>query len=306
MAAPEVPPSPSCRSETVTTADGLRLHVACYGEPRPGARTVLCLPGLTRTGADFEPLARALAADPQLPRRVLALDYRGRGQSDYDPDPANYTVPVETGDVIGVLQAFDAAPAIIVGTSRGGLIAMVLAAVRPELIAGVVFNDIGPAIERDGLLRIKSYVGAIPGTMGAPRDYDEAAALLRGLFADQFPNLTAGDWRAAARRGFRADGDHLITTYDPALARGQDSLTPETPLPALWKEFDALQGKPLMVIRGALSDILSPATVGEMQRRRPDLETIEIADQGHPPLLREPDVIARIAAYARRCDVRAN
>ena len=88
MAAPEVPPSPSCRSETVTTADGLRLHVACYGEPRPGARTVLCLPGLTRTGADFEPLARALAADPQLPRRVLALDYRGRGQSDYDPDPA--------------------------------------------------------------------------------------------------------------------------------------------------------------------------------------------------------------------------
>lgn len=290
------PPRP--RNETVTTHDGLRLHVARYGERRPGACTVLCLPGLTRTGADFEPLALALAADPQQPRQVLALDYRGRGQSDDDPNPANYTVSVEAGDVIAVLQALDAAPAIIVGTSRGGLIALVLAAIRPELMAGVVFNDIGPVIERDGLLRIKSYVGA----MGAPRDYDEAAALLRDLFAGQFPNLTQDDWRAAARRGFRPDGDHLITTYDPALARGLDGLTPDTPLPSLWKEFDALQGKPLMVVRGALSDILSAATMDEMQRRRPDLETIVVADQGHPPLLREPDVIARIAAFARRCD----
>lgn len=290
-----LPPRP--RNETVTTHDGLRLHVARYGEKRPGACTVLCLPGLTRTGADFEPLALALAADPQQPRQVLALDYRGRGQSDDDPNPANYTVPVEAGDVIGVLQALDAAPAIIVGTSRGGLIALVLAAIRPELMAGVVFNDIGPVIERDGLLRIKSYVG-----MGAPRDYDEATALLRDLFAGQFPNLTHDDWRAAARRGFRPDGDHLITTYDPALARGLDGLTPDTPLPSLWKELDALQGKPLMVVRGALSDILSAATVDEMQERRPDLETIVVADQGHPPLLREPDVIARIAAFARRCD----
>ena len=298
--APETPPSPRMQNETVTTTDGLRLHVACYGKPQPGVRTVLCLPGLTRTGADFEPLARALAADPRRPRRVLALDYRGRGQSDYDPNPANYTVPMETGDVIGVLQALDAAPAIIVGTSRGGLIAMVLAAIQPELIAGVVFNDIGPAIERDGLLRIKSYVGA----MGAPRGYSEAAALLQRLFADQFPTLTDDDWHAAARRGFRQDGDHLAATYDPALARGLDGLTPDTTLPTLWDEFDALRGKPLMAIRGALSDILSPATVDEMQRRRPDLETIMVADQGHPPLLREPDVIARIAVFARRCDAR--
>ena len=302
---PTRPDTPSLfsspRSETVTTDDGLRLHVACHGESHPGARTVLCLPGLTRTGADFDPLARALATDRQHPRRVLALDYRGRGQSDDDPDPANYTVPVEAGDVIGVLQALDAAPAIIVGTSRGGLIAMVLAAIRPERIAGVVFNDIGPVIERDGLLRIKSYVGA----MGAPRDYQEAAAILQRLFADQFPNLTKDDWHAAARRGFRPDGDRLATTYDPALARGLDGLTPETPLPALWNEFDALRDKPLMVVRGALSDILSPATVDEMQRRRPDLETVVVADQGHPPLLREPDIIARIAAFARRCDAAA-
>lgn len=286
------------QSETVITQDGLRLHVTRTGADHPGARTVLCLPGLTRTGADFEPLARALAADPQHPRRVLALDYRGRGQSDYDSNPAHYTVPVEAGDVIAVLQALDASPAIIVGTSRGGLIAMVLAAMRPELIAGVVFNDIGPAIERAGLLRIKSYVGA----MGTPRDDDEAAALLRRLFADQFPNLTDADWRAAARRGFRRDGEHLTATYDPALARGLEGLTADTPLPALWNEFDALEGKPLMVIRGALSDILSPETVDEMRRRRPDLETVVVADQGHPPLLREPDVIARIAAFARRCD----
>lgn len=300
--APDTPPvSSPPRSETVLAHDGLRLHVACYGSEHPGARTVLCLPGLTRTGADFAPLAQALATDPQRPRRVLTLDYRGRGQSDYDANPANYTVPVEAGDVIGVLQGLDAAPAIIVGTSRGGLIAMVLAAIRPELIAGVVFNDIGPVIERDGLLRIKSYVGH----MGVPRSHDEAAATLKRLFADQFPNLTDADWHAAAQRGFRPDGDHLVPTYDVELARGLEGLTPETPLPALWNEFDALRGKSLMVIRGALSDILSAATVDEMRRRRPDLDTLVVADQGHPPLLREPDVIARIAAFARRCDAGA-
>ena len=293
------------QSRIVTAHDGLKLYVRCYGDwdagkaaaaPRP--LPVLCLPGLTRTGADFDTLAIALAADPLRPRRVAALDYRGRGRSDYDTNPANYSLPIEATDVLTVMAGLDITPAVIIGTSRGGLIALVLAMTRPEVIAGVVFNDIGPVVEMPGLLRIKGYVGK----MGAPRDFDAAAELLRSLFADQFPKLTAADWLAAAHRGFREDNGRLVTTYDPALAQSLNAVEPDKPLPALWDGFDALADKPLMTIRGANSDILSPATLAAMQARHPGLDSLTIADQGHPPLLTEPQVIGRIAAFLARCD----
>ena len=148
---------------------GLTTPAAASGLP------VVCLPGLARTTADFDVLAAALSADALHPRRVYALDYRGRGQSDYDSNPENYSVAVELGDVIAVLTALALEPAIFIGTSRGGILAMLLASVRPGAIAGVVLNDIGPVIETNGLMRIKGYVGKLP----QPKDFADAAEIQR-------------------------------------------------------------------------------------------------------------------------------
>src|SRR5215831_8197138 len=142
----------------ITAPDGLRLHVRDYGDRRSRRRPVACLPGLSRTTADFDVLAAEIAGDATAPRRVLALDYRGRGLSDYDRNPKNYAIPVELSDVMAVLVAFGAAPAIVVGTSRGGIVLMALATQRPGAVAGAVLNDIGPVIASQGLMRIKSYV----------------------------------------------------------------------------------------------------------------------------------------------------
>ncbi len=165
---------------------------------------------------------------PTTPRRVIALDYRGRGQSDYDRDPANYSFQVELADVLAVLTALDCQPAVIVGTSRGGILAMLMAAVRPSAIAGVVLNDIGPVIEPKGLMRIKGYVGKLP----QPRSYGEAAEILRRLFDAQFPKLTAEDWLASAHRTFKEVDGKLVTDYDPALAKTMEGVDFEKPLAA--------------------------------------------------------------------------
>jgi len=284
-------------STFISAPDGLKLHVRCYG-PRSAAATVVCLPGLARTAADFDVLARTLAGDATTPRRVLALDYRGRGLSDYDRDPTHYDFQVELADVLAVLTALDAMPAVFIGTSRGGILTMLLSVLRPTAIAGAVLNDIGPVIEPKGLMRIKGYVGKLP----EPRTFDEGAEILRRLFSAQFPKLTHDDWLAAARRGFKEQDGRLVPTYDVKLAKTMEGVDFEKPLPPLWKEFDALAHVPVMAIRGELSDLLAPATVEAMQARRPDLETLEVADQGHTPLLVEPEVTGRIAEFVRRCE----
>jgi pimeloyl-ACP methyl ester carboxylesterase len=277
-----------------TSKDGLRLHTVEYGNRHSSRLPVVCLPGLTRSADDFTEVATALAED----RRVLALDYRGRGRSDYDPKPENYTIPVETNDVIGVATEFGAVPAIFVGTSRGGMIAMTIAAIMPELIAGVVLNDIGPVVETGGILRIKGYVGKL----GEPGSFQEGAKILKHLSADQFPKLSAADWLHAAKRGWREDGGKLVATYDPELERALAAINIDKPFPTLWPQFDALAQVPVMVVRGENSDILSAETVAAMRARRPDIEVIEVPDQGHAPLLAEPDTINPIVAFAAKCD----
>jgi len=172
----------------VTAPDGLRLHVRSYGFRVTSALPVVCLPGLARTGADFHPLAEALAADPAKPRFVLALDYRGHGQSEYDRNPDNYTLLVTLADLSAVLIALEIVPAIFLGSSYGGLLAMMLAVWRPTAIAGVILNDIGPIIEPQGLVRIKGYVGKLP----TPRNFEEGAEILRWWFDAQFPKLVIG------------------------------------------------------------------------------------------------------------------
>lgn len=288
---------PEAASIFISAPDGLRLHARCYGARSAPGLPVVCLPGLARTAADFEALAETLAGDPADPRRVIALDYRGRGLSEFDRDPARYNFHTELADVLAAVTALDCARAIFVGTSRGGILAMLLGAVRPTAIAGVVLNDIGPVIEPKGLMRIKGYVGKLP----QPRSFEEGAEILRRLFSAQFPRLTHDEWVSAARRAFREEKGALVPTYDVKLARTMEGVDFERPLPPLWKEFDALRNVPLLVMRGANSDILSAATVEAMRARRATLETFEVADQGHAPLLAEPDPIARIADFVARC-----
>jgi pimeloyl-ACP methyl ester carboxylesterase len=284
-------------SRFITTKDGLRLHALDHGERYSPRLPVVCLPGLTRTVEDFAVLAATLASD----RRVLSLDYRGRGRSDYDPNPEHYAIAVETADVVTVMTALEAIPAIVVGTSRGGLIAMTLAAEKPELLAGVVLNDIGPVVEIEGVIRIKGYVGQLQH----PASYREAAEFLQRSTGSQFPKLGAADWLAAAKRGWREEAGQLVSTYDPALAHTLQGFDPDKPFPTLWPQFDAMAQVPLMVVRGANSDILSSATVAAMRARHPDMEVLVVPDQGHAPLLAEADTIGAIAAFAAKCDARA-
>lgn len=282
-----------------TSADGLRLHARSISPADAATLPVLGLPGLTRTAEDFDVVAQALANDPQNPRRVVAIDYRGRGQSDFDSNPANYTVPIEATDVLTLAAAANIPRAIWLGTSRGGLISMAIAATRPELVAGIILNDIGPELDIKGLMKIKGYLGA-PAT---PQTWDEAANGLRRLFGSVFPALAHDDWMAWARRAFRQDADgRLVRTYDTALARSFDSITRETPPPKLWELFNQMAHVPLLSIRGELSDLLSRDCVTEMKRRRPDMETCDAPLQGHAPLLADAPTIARIKAFCRRCD----
>lgn len=290
------PPQGDGSSVFLSAPDGLQLHARVWGAEHRDSLPVVCLPGLSRNAADFDALAIALAHDAIKPRRVLALDYRGRGASDYDRDPQNYNLAVELADVIAAVTALDAIPAVYVGTSRGGIIAMLLAAARPTLIAGAVLNDIGPVIEPGGLMRIKSYVGKLP----EPRSFDEGADILRRLFSGQFPRLAAADWLQAARQTWQQANGRLALTYDPRLRETLKAVDPEQPPPVMWNQFDALMGVPVMAIRGANSDILSAQTLQAMKARRHDLQTVEVADEGHPPLLRG-DLLLPISDFVRRC-----
>jgi pimeloyl-ACP methyl ester carboxylesterase len=257
----------------------------------------VCLPGLTRTTADFDALAPALAYC-QSPRRVIAIDSRGRGQSEYDSDPENYNLAVELADVIAVLVALQIDQAVFVGSSRGGILTMLLAATDPAAIAGAILHDIGPVIEPEGLARIKGYVGKLR----QPQTLAEGADILRGLFESQFPRLTSEQWHAASHRAWKTEHGALVPSYDVQLARILDEFDNEQPPPPLWSEFDALSHVPVLIIRGANSDILSAATVQAMRARHPGLEYIEVPDQGHVPLLEGADLLQRIGAFVERCD----
>jgi pimeloyl-ACP methyl ester carboxylesterase len=283
-------------SAFVTASDGLRLHARCYGHLGVTGIPVVCLPGLARTAADFDVLATALSREGPRPRRVIALDYRGRGLSQYDRNPANYSLPVELADVLAVVTALEALPAVFIGTSRGGILTMLLAAVRPTAITAAILNDIGPVIEPQGLMRIKSYVGKLP----QPRNFEEGAEILRRLFHSQFPRLGPEDWLASARRMFKEENGRLVTTYDPKLSTTMAGVDLEQPIPTLWKEFDALAHVPVMVVRGANSDILSTATLVQMRARRPALRVLEVPDQGHAPLLTDDETIEQISRFLNR------
>jgi pimeloyl-ACP methyl ester carboxylesterase len=296
----ESDPSQAFANAFVTAQDGAVLHARSYGSRHASAHSVVCLPGLARTAADFHRLATALAADPASPRLVLALDYRGHGQSQYDRNHSHYTIRVALADLSAVLAALEITSATVVGTSFGGVLAMMLAALPPIAVTGVILNDIGPVLEPAGLMRIKNYVGKLP----TARNFKEGAEILRWLFAAQFTKLSPDDWMAFAQRTWHEDHGALVPTHDPKLARALRGMSLER-IPTLWDQFDALAHIPLMVIRGANSDMLASTTLNTMLARRDQLEVIIVPDQGHAPLLTEAKVILRIGAFVASCDAAA-
>lgn len=281
--------------------DGLALHARDYGPLAAEALPVVCLPGFARTAADFHELALALAQEATKPRRVLALDYRGRGLSGYDKDWKNYDIRVELDDVMQVLVAAGIDRAVFVGTSRGGLLTMALAAARPAAIAGAVMNDVGPVIDARGLLRIRGYVGKLP----VPRSFGEGAEILKRLADQQFPQFGDAEWEMMARRTWTDRDGHFRTDYDPNLMKVLDELDLEAPLPVLWGYFAGLNGVPLLAIRGANSDLLAESTLAEMGKRHPDCETFTAPGQGHAPLLGTKDMVRRIGKLIARAERQA-
>ena len=283
-----------------TSRDGLRLYARHYAAPAasgPKRRPVLCLPGLTRNSRDCHDLATFLT-DPANPsaRDVYAVDYRGRGRSANDPDWRNYTLLNEVLDVIDFMTLAGLHNVAVAGTSRGGLLAMLMATMRPASLGAVVLNDIGPVIEREGLLRIVAYVGSVP----LPATWAEAGDLVRGLNKRQFPAVPDHHWDDIAHQWFNEEHGQPVHAYDQSLGKAIAVAPGE--IPTLWPQFDALANLPVLSIRGELSDILSQATVAEMRVHHPRLEVLTVRGQGHAPLLRDRSTNISIADFLLRTD----
>ena len=259
------------------TSDALRLWYEDQGD----GPAILCLAGLTRNAADFDYVVPFLVGE----HRVIRLDARGRGRSQRAPDWRSYTVPTEARDVVELLDHLGLPQVAILGTSRGGLVAMALALTHKPRLAGACLVDIGPVVEPAGLDVIRGYVGVPPEAATI-----EAAAVQRATLMAGFEGVPAARWLEEARRHYRETPDGLALAYD---ARLRDAVLDGAAEPAadLWPLFDALAGLPLALIRGANSDLLSAETATEMRRRRPDMIVAEVAGRGHVPFLDEPEAL---------------
>jgi pimeloyl-ACP methyl ester carboxylesterase len=287
-------------SRFIRSQDGLSLFFRDYGLRAAERLPVVCLPGLARTSADFHEVAAAISSQGRRSRRVISLDYRGRGRSAFDPNWRNYDLRIELGDVQAVLTAAGIGEAIFLGTSRGGILTMLLGMARGGAVKGAILNDIGGVIDGAGLARIKGYVGKMP----VPQNMDEAVEILKKVSGAQFPGIDEADWRGFAERTWIADKGRLRTDYDPNLARTLDALDLEKPLPVLWPYFDCLKQVPVLSIRGEKSDLFSAETQAAMAKRHPDFEAITVSGQGHAPLLTDKASIAKIASFCAKIDDR--
>jgi len=274
-----------------TVPDGLKLHYRDY----PGSAEkppLLCLPGLTRNSRDFTELAERYS-----PRfRVLALEFRGRGMSDYDPVPARYVPPTYAQDVIELLEQLAIPQAIFVGTSLGGLVSMAVAVLQPQRIRATILNDVGPVIDNVGVDRIKTYVGS--GQRFA--NWDEAAETI-ARNTQAFDNYSHDDWVRMAKRNCREEAGEVVFDYDPAIAVPFKS-APSTPTIDLWPFFAALAQKPLLVVRGARSNLLSAETLEEMHKVAPRMRSVIVPGVGHAPDLSEPEAVAAIDEFLDSLD----
>jgi len=242
---------------------------------------VLCLAGLTRNSADFDALAIYLSTHEKTPRRVLCLDYRGRGNSDYDQNWLNYNPLREADDVFEGVVAAGLSQVALVGTSRGGMIAMVLAATHPGLMRAVILNDIGPEVDATGLMRIKKYIE----NATAPENWSEAREAIAKIGSRHFPDWDEDELDRQARLIFKQENGKIIRRYDANLIKPMTSINFDQPLPTFWPQFEGLKNLPMLVIRGENSDLLSVETVEKMKLVHPGIKVIKAARQGHAPEL---------------------
>jgi len=283
----------------VSTVDGLALYARDYPPLAPETGLpVICLHGLTRNSRDFEVVAPRIAA---LGRRVIALDVRGRGKSANDPDPAHYVPAVYAQDVIRLMDALDVPKAVFIGTSMGGLITMTLAMMAPERIAAAVLNDVGPKVDMRGLARIASYVGHVTPV----DDWAAAATANRATNGHAFPERIDDDafWVTLARRVFRVrDDGRLELDYDPHIALAFADFDEDGPEPDLTPLFQALAAKPVLSVRGELSDLLTADTIAQMRAIKPDMDTVTVENIGHAPTLEEPEAWDAMLSFLAKVD----
>lgn len=284
----------ACAERRWTSRDGLSLfardHPCTRGE---ALLPVICLHGLTRNSKDFEDVAPQIAG---WGRRVIVPDVRGRGQSDWDPDPNNYQPRVYARDVIEMMAAFGIPRAVFLGTSMGGIITMTMMAMRPTAVAAAILNDVGPAIAPEGIARILSYAGK-----GAEvRDWSDAAAYVRRTNAVAFPDFCDEDWHRFAQRTFRQGPQGPQLDYDPAisaaLSKPPSRLAGFIASLLFWR---LARKRPTLLVRGALSDIVSSEIAERMQRAAPRLQRVDVPGVGHAPMLSEPQAVDAIRNFLR-------
>ncbi|HET9336417.1 MAG TPA: alpha/beta hydrolase [Sphingomicrobium sp.] len=284
----------SFRERRWASRDGLSLFARDY--PAAGDEAglpVICLHGLTRNSKDFEEIAPILAGRG---RRVIVPDVRGRGQSDRDPNPANYQPKTYARDVIEMMAVLDIPKAVFLGTSMGGIITMTLMAVRPRAVAAAILNDVGPEVAPEGIARILSYAGQ-PIKV---RDWSDATDYVRRTNSIAFPHYSQEDWRRFAQRTFRETDGAPALDYDPAiavpLARPVSKLS-QWIVGLLFRRL--ARKRPILLVRGANSDIISAEIADRMQRIAPRLQRVDVPGIGHAPTLTEPEAVDAIEQFLR-------
>jgi pimeloyl-ACP methyl ester carboxylesterase len=276
-----------------TSKDGLALYARDYQASAGQARLpVICIHGLTRNSSDFDEIAPQVAA---LSRRVIAVDVRGRGHSQRDPNPDNYNPNVYADDIEKLMHDLGIARAVFVGTSMGGLITMTLAGRNIELVAGAVLNDIGPVISPKGLARIAGYAGRTASVSS----WEAAAAAIRDINQCAFPANSGEEWLKWARRAFEQDGAGTLSTrYDPSIAIALQTGKLKPTSLALRLAFRRLANRrPTLLVRGALSDLVEPHQAAWMRKAAPEMQYAEVPGVGHAPMLTEPEALAAIRHF---------
>lgn len=283
------------------SADGLSLYAKSYGPANAGL-TVLCMHGLTRNHKDFEPMIDALQAEG-VQCRFIAVDVRGRANSDCDSKPENYAPPVYAQDMITLLDHLGVDKAILVGTSMGGIMSMFMMSMIPDRILGVVLNDIGPELEQRGLDRIAGYVGG-----NEPKaSYEEAAQAVADVQTPAFPDFGPDDWLAFAKRTYRMRNDGRVELdHDPEISRTIGDVTPTQEIKAaMWQLFERMKPVPLLLIRGALTDLLSADVAEKMVELHGNAKLVTVPRVGHAPGLDEAEAVSAIKTFLANVEVSA-
>lgn len=279
------------------SADGLNLYAKRYG-PDNATLTALCMHGLTRNHKDFEPMIAALPDRYQF----IAVDVRGRGKSDRDPNPEHYSPALYVGDMAALLAHLKLDRVALIGTSMGGLMSMIMMKAMPQRVRGIVLNDVGPVFEKSGLDRIASYTSNVEPKAG----WDDAASAVGKVQADIFPDYGPEEWRAFAHRTYRElDDGSVVLDYDPAITRTIGQVRPGVLTRiAMWKLYKETTKVPLLVIRGEISDILSERTATKMVKRHPDAQLATVPRVGHAPILDEPEAVQAISRFLAHLEAR--